>query len=170
MWASSEARPSSFLPPRLPPDRIKDRKLNGVGSTSPGCTSNRSQSIVRPIQPRRSPRLQPALPQPQLLERFPQQNRSRLPTPSRRILLLPTMNQPIQKSPRRNNRRPCKHHPSIPQLQPPHDSLRNVISTGAKDSLTVRSAAERPLYFGLRSPPHQDHPPPPPPGPPPPPA
>jgi len=78
--------------------------------------------INRPsIQPRRSPRLQPALPQTQPLQALAQQNTGWLTTPPRRILLLPTMNQPIQKRPSSNNRRPGIDHPPIPQLQPTHN-------------------------------------------------
>src|SRR5208282_5246150 len=57
------------------------------------------------VEPRRRPGLEPASAQPELLERFAQQNRRRFSRPSRRILLLPAMNQPVKKSPSSNDHR-----------------------------------------------------------------
>src|SRR6266478_7959437 len=66
-----------------------------------------------PIEPRRRSRLKPASPQPQLLKRFAQQNRRRFSRTSRRILLLPAMNQPVKKSPSSNNDRIRRNTPPI---------------------------------------------------------
>src|SRR6202043_4061262 len=58
-----------------------------------------------PVKPRRRSCLQRASPQPKLLKRFAQQNRRRFSRKTRRILLLPAMNQPFKKSPSSNDDR-----------------------------------------------------------------
>ena len=145
MWASCEARPLSSVPPRRP----TDRKLNGVGSESPGCTSNFSHSIVLPSSRGGVPVFNRHSRQPKPLQSLTKQHRSRLPATPRRILLLPTMNQPIQKSPCSNNRRPRQHHPPIPQLQtkyPLRSREKLVILSGAKNPRILFGA---PIIFRI---------------------
>src|SRR5258708_32088706 len=52
-----------------------------------------------PIEARRRSGLEPASAQPEVLQRLSEQNRIRFPRTSRRILLFPTVNQTIEKSP-----------------------------------------------------------------------
>src|SRR5208282_3434979 len=66
-----------------------------------------------PVEPRRRPGLEPASAQPKLLQRFTQQNRRRFSRPSRRILLLPAMNQPVQESTSSNDDRISRNAATI---------------------------------------------------------
>src|SRR3984957_18513218 len=78
--------------------------------------------VNRPsIQPRRSPRLQSALAQTKPLQTLTQQNTGRLTTAPCRVLLLPTMDQAIQKGSSSNNRRASKDNSPIPQFNPAYD-------------------------------------------------
>src|SRR6267378_7699602 len=101
-----------------------------------------------PVKPRRRPRLKPASPQPQLLKRFAQQNRRRFSRTSRRILLLPAMNQPVKKSPCSNNDRVRRNPPPIAKQNTADNVLSSqftvlsvpyyiVILSGAKDLLSL---------------------------------
>ena len=78
--------------------------------------------VNRPsIQPWRRSRLQSALAQTKPLQTLTQQNTGRLPTAPCRVLLLPTMDQAIQKGSSSNNRRASKDNPPIPQFNPAYD-------------------------------------------------
>src|ERR1700675_3763064 len=66
-----------------------------------------------PVKPRRRSLLKPASPQPKLIKQFPKQNPRRFSPTSRRILLLPTMNQPVKKSPSSNDDRIRRNTPPI---------------------------------------------------------
>src|ERR1700674_2873465 len=108
-------------------ERDVARHLRVVMRNAPGAKTERSRiQIARlplkprpvnrpPVKTRRRSRLKPSSPQPQLLKRFAQQNRRRFSRTSRRILLLPTMNQPIKKSPSSNDDRIRRNAPPIAQ-------------------------------------------------------
>src|SRR6266851_5084310 len=74
-----------------------------------------------PVKPRRRSRLKPASPQLQLLKRFAQQNRRRFSRTSRRILLLPAMNQPVKKSPSSDDDRIRRNAPPIAKQHTAND-------------------------------------------------
>src|SRR6266853_3636947 len=79
-----------------------------------------------PVETRRRPSLKPATAQTELLERFPQQHRSRLSGASRRILLLAAVDQAVQKCAGRNNNSRRANGTSVTEADT-HDSLALVV-------------------------------------------
>ena len=76
-----------------------------------------------PVQTRRRPGLEPASAQAELLERFAQQNGCGLSRTSRRILLLAAVNQPVQKSSRRNDDHFSRDAPPIAEQNAADDAV-----------------------------------------------
>ena len=72
------------------------RKLNGVGSSSPGCAGKARPVDGASVETRRRAGLQPATAQAKLLQRLAEQDGIRLAGASRGILLLAAVNQPVE--------------------------------------------------------------------------
>src|SRR6202041_1737521 len=73
-----------------------------------------------PVQPGGRPRLEPACPQPQCTQRFPQQDAGWLSASPGGIALLPAVNQPVQKSSSGDNRGSSKQPAPVPQFEAQH--------------------------------------------------
>ena len=86
-----------------------------------------------PIEPRRRPRLQAASSQAQPLQRLAQQHRCRLAASSRRIMLLPTVNQPIQKCSSSDDGCACVDHPPIPQTDADDPRMHGIVLRALDD-------------------------------------
>jgi hypothetical protein len=111
-----------------------------------------------PVEPRRRPGLEPASAQPQLLERFAQQNGRRLSRTPRRILLLPAVNQPVEKSPGSDDDRVAEtRRPSRRRMPRMMRSLavpcwsHAVGSTSCFASLTIRSSRNQRTHRNPRT-------------------
>ncbi len=96
-----------------------------------------------PVETRRRPSLKPATAQTELLERFPQQHRSRLSGASRRILLLAAVDQSVEERAGRNNDRGRTHGASVAKA----DTGDNT-SVVSRQSSVVRKIARQDRSFG----------------------
>src|ERR1051325_7664595 len=79
------------------------------------------------VKARRCSGLKPASAQPKTLEGFTQQNRIRLSGPSRRILLLATMNKPVKKSSRGDDDSLRPYSSPIAQTNSPYNARRDLV-------------------------------------------
>ncbi len=86
---------------------------NGSGGSSPGCISTAAQSMVRAVEPRRRPGLEPAEHKSQPLEREREPDCGRLADPSGRGLVFADMDQTAQKGAGGEHDGPCPELASI---------------------------------------------------------
>ena len=94
------------------------RKLKGVGSASPFCSSKASQRIVRPSSRGGVPVFKRHSPQAQRPQRLAQQNRGRLAAAPGWIFFFAAVNQPVQKRPGSDDGGSRQQPAPIAQLQP----------------------------------------------------
>src|ERR1700734_2473110 len=113
--------------------RVMMRHALGAEAEGRGVGVSRLHREARPvnaaaIQARRRSRFQSATAQPQFLQRFTQQNRSRLPRAPGRILLLAVVNQAIQKSSGSDDHSLRAHGAAIAELDSEDAATRFVVS------------------------------------------
>ena len=90
----------------------RDRKEKSTGSASPGCRATRSQSMLRAVEPRRRPGLQPAERQAEVADPAREADRGRVAGAPRRAPLVSDVDHAAQEGAGGQDHRPGAQRPA----------------------------------------------------------